>query len=148
MALTLNDIKWLVQQELHLDLIERSSNHSHSKYEILSYVPAVRCHFNSFGKLPKRGNVRKKKERLYKKEILNILIFQSIAVEAERSPIDDLLPSHEEEADSESMEAKSAHNSKREVSPIFNLIIDILDTIHSSARSDLKRAKNKERRFT
>lgn len=70
---------------------------------------------------------------------------------AKRSYFDDLLPADHEESDFSSLELAPPSRPKplkRETRPIFDLIIDILDTVHSSAKADVKRAKQKESRYT
>ena len=66
--------------------------------------------------------------------------------------VDDLLPTDEKEDNNEfsSMELSlsNAVPNKREAQPIIGLIMDILDTAHKSAKSDLKRAQAKKSRFT
>lgn len=67
--------------------------------------------------------------------------------------IDELLPTNEEDEESNnfsSMELtpSNALPKKREARPIIGLIMDILDTVHKSAKSDLKRSQAKKGRFT
>lgn len=73
------------------------------------------------------------------------------------SLIDDFLPADNENSKSfSSMEIdKKSHKSgilgrsfKREARPIIHLIMNILDTVNQSAKSDLKRAQNKGSRYT
>lgn len=64
----------------------------------------------------------------------------------EKPDLDDLLPVDVGETFS-SMELSKpsavSQNIKREVRPFFGLIMDIIDTLHSSTKSDLKRAQIK-----
>lgn len=66
--------------------------------------------------------------------------------------IDEILPTNEEDESSDfsSMELTSSNTlpKKREARPIIGLIMDILDTVHKSAKSDLKRSQAKKGRFT
>lgn len=67
------------------------------------------------------------------------------------SIIDDILPTDNEDAKSfSSMEIASPNVVKKKgvARPIFNLIFDILDTVHTSTKMDLKRVQNKGSRYT
>lgn len=71
----------------------------------------------------------------------------------DESMVDDLLPTNNEDGrafSSMEMEVSSPNvrNKKREARPIFNLILDILDTVYTSTKTDLKRSQNKGSRYT
>lgn len=72
----------------------------------------------------------------------------------ERFVDDEPLPTNEEEEEGtnnfSSIEiiSSNAVPKKREARPIIGLIMDILDTVYKSAKSDLKRSQNKGSRFT
>lgn len=75
--------------------------------------------------------------------------------ELDDSIVDDILPSHNEDAKSfSSIEIEPSLKSikskafKREARPIINLIMDILDTVYTSTKTDLKRIQNKGSRYT
>lgn len=67
--------------------------------------------------------------------------------------VDEFLPTKEEKEEINnfsSMELTPSNtvSKKREARPIIGLIMDILDTMHKSAQSDLKRSQAKGNRFT
>lgn len=70
------------------------------------------------------------------------------------SLIDDFLPADNENSKTfSSMEidrkvAKLGKGFKREARPIIDLIMNILDTVNKSAKSDLKYLQNKNSRYT
>lgn len=76
----------------------------------------------------------------------------SFEIDEQMKFVDELLPKNEEEDSSNfsSMELtpSNALPKKREARPIIGLIMDILDTVHKSAKSDLKRAQAKKNRLT
>lgn len=66
-------------------------------------------------------------------------------------PFDDFLPADNEDADHfSSIEITPAktRNTKREAPSIFNLIFDILDTVHSSIKADAKRSQSRGSHLT
>lgn len=66
-------------------------------------------------------------------------------------PFNDILPTNNEDGDRfSSMELSTGNskNSKREASPIFGLIMDILDTFYTSSKADAKRSQFKGSRYT
>lgn len=66
--------------------------------------------------------------------------------------VDEILPTDEEEGSNNfsSMELTASNTlpKKREARPIIGLIMDILDTMYKSTKSDLKRSQAKGSRFT
>lgn len=66
--------------------------------------------------------------------------------------VDEILPTNEEEESNNfssiELSASNTVPQKREARPIIGLIMDILDTVYKSTKSDLKRAQSKGSRFT